>query len=328
MIVLVRSQPSSPDLFLPISCADPGKNGSARRTNSDKVERCITDHEKECNINQFLDFSAIFSTAKTGTMKPTPKIPFMLIVIAASLFLSARITTGERDYYQLKIYRFESADQEARLDRYLEHALLPALHRAGTGNVGVFKLRDEGNEEQNAIFILIPFRSLDQIDALPGILREDGQYLQEGRDYIGSPHDNPPYARIESILLKAFSESPQLIIPHLESPRTERVYELRSYLSATEQLHERKVEMFNQGESELFRKLGFSPVFFGEVISSADMPHLMYMTVHADTTAQKEHWAAFGSHPEWQEMVANERYQNTVSHIDRVLLYPTPYSDY
>jgi hypothetical protein len=261
-------------------------------------------------------------------MRPTSKITFILIVIAFLLLLPAWMATGERDYYQLKIYRFEKADQEARLDRHLESAFLPALHRAGIQNVGVFKLRDEGNEERNVIFILIPFRSLDEFDALPGILRADGQYMQDARDYIESPHDNPPYTRIESILLKAFSETPRLTVPDPGSPRAGRVYELRSYQAATEQLYERKVEMFNQGESGLFRKLGFSPVFFGEVISSSDMPHLMYMTVHADTTAQKEHWAAFGSHPEWQEMVANERYRNTVSHIDRHLLYPTPYSDY
>jgi hypothetical protein len=114
----------------------------------------------------------------------------------------------------------------------------------------------------------------------------------------------------------------------LSSPRAERVYELRSYHSATEKLYNRKVEMFNEGEIAIFQDLKFNPVFFAEVLSSSQMPHLVYMTAHADTTAQRKNWEAFGIHPEWDRMKNLERYQNTVSHIDRYLLYPTDYSDY
>jgi hypothetical protein len=116
-------------------------------------------------------------------------------------------------------------------------------------------------------------------------------------------------------------------VPEFDTPKSERVYELRSYEAATEMLYERKVEMFNKGESELFQKLGFQPVFFGEVLSSAHMPHLMYMTTFSDTTSQKEHWDAFRVHPEWEEMKEIEYYNNTVSKNTKYLLYPTSYSD-
>lgn len=119
-----------------------------------------------------------------------------------------------------------------------------------------------------------------------------------------------------------------LATPELTSPRSERVYELRSYEGATEKLYNLKVEMFNEGESALFQELGFNPVFFGEVLSSAHMPHLMYMTTHADTTAQQKNWDVFRSHPDWQVMKELDRYQNTVSGITKYLLYPTEYSDY
>ena len=58
------------------------------------------------------------------------------------------------------------------------------------------------------------------------------------------------------------------------------------------------------------------------------MPHLMYLTTHADTAAQAENWDAFVNHPEWDRMKNLERYQNTVSKITRHQLYPTEYSDY
>ncbi len=252
----------------------------------------------------------------------------ILLVLFISTLTPSCTETEERDYFELKIYQFETEAQETRLDQYLEAAYLPALHRTGIEQVGVFKLREEGNETENAILMLAPFSSLGQYMEIQTALKSDKAYLEAGSDYIHASHDNPPYSRIETMLLRAFSETPHLMLPQLESPRTDRVYELRSYQASTELLYERKVEMFNSGEAELFKKLGFNPVFFGEVISSSKMPHLMYMTTHADTTVQKENWKAFGSSPEWQEMKEIERYKNTVSNIAKYMLYPTSYSDY
>jgi hypothetical protein len=244
-----------------------------------------------------------------------------------SVDVSSDLSSG-RDILQLKIYQYHSPDQEKLLDEYLGDALIPALHRAEIENVGVFKPIQETDEDKKFIFVLIPYSSLEEFDDIPGILKQDQEYLVDGEDYIEAPHDAPPYDRIESMLLRAFSATPQLTVPDLESPRSGRVYELRSYHAATEKLYKRKVEMFDEGESELFIKLDFNPVFFGEVISSAHMPHLMYMTTFADTLAQQDRWNAFREHPDWLEMKEIEKYKNTVSHIDKYLLYPTDYSDY
>ena len=259
----------------------------------------------------------------------------LILLIAIGGFLvhsctseSDTVPKAERDLLQLKTYILESPEQEMAMDQYLENAYLPALHRAGIASVGVFKPRDGEADAHKKILVLIPFKSLDEFDALDGILASDVSYQEAGKDYIQAAHDAPAYKRIESILLKAFSATPRLTVPDLTSPRPGRVYELRSYQAATEHLYQRKVEMFNEGESELFIKLDFQPVFFAEVLSSHQMPHLIYMTTHADTTAQKANWDAFRDHPDWNEMKVLERYQNTVSHIDKYLLYPTEYSDY
>jgi len=241
---------------------------------------------------------------------------------------SQDIETTELDYFQLKVFRFENAEQEALLDSYFQNALLPALHRAGIKNVGVFKPIEELNEESDFMMLLTPYGSLEQFEQLPALLEKDQEYQQAGAAYIDAPHDAAPYSRIESFLLRSFSATPTMVLPELDSPRSGRVYELRSYQAATEKLYELKVEMFNEGESAIFQELKFNPVFFCEVLSSAHMPHLMYMTAHADTTAQRLNWEAFGAHPEWDRMKNMERYQNTVSNITVYLLYPTAYSDY
>jgi len=263
----------------------------------------------------------------------------LLLLLATSiLFLSSckvtvdndtsQVPAPELDYFQLKKFNFETTEQEALLDNYFGNALLPALHRAGIEKVGVFKPIEGLDEDQNYVMVLVPYQSLEQFENMPALLEKDPGYMEAASAYVDAPYDQPSFARIESFLMRAFSATPRLMLPELSTPRTDRVYELRSYESATEKLHQLKVEMFNEGESALFQELKFNPVFFGEVLSSSHLPHLMYMTAHADTTAQKENWAAFSAHPEWDRMKNLERYQNTVSNITRYLLYPTEYSDY
>ncbi len=251
----------------------------------------------------------------------------LLLTLLSVLLLTSCEPSSEQEYFQIKIYSYDTEEQEARLDQYLEDAYLPALHSAGLDRIGVFKPIEGKNEDKMFVMVLLTFQSLEEFEQIPVMLARDEEYMKIGKDYIEAAHDNPPYSRIESTLLRAFSATPKLQVPEFDSPASERVYELRSYEGATEQLYNRKVEMFNEGESALFEKLEFNPVFFGEVISSAHMPHLMYMTTFSDTLSQKEHWDAFRVHPEWLEMKEIERYKNTVSHITRYLMFPTGYSD-
>jgi hypothetical protein len=242
----------------------------------------------------------------------------------ATAFLNAQAAR----FYQLKVYTIENEFQEQQMDGYLKEAYLPAMHRAGISHIGVFKPNAGEATAGKRIYVLLPLNSLEQFEKLPELLSSDKQYQADGSKTINAPYDNPPYKRIESILMKAFKEMPETGIPRHSTPPAERVYELRSYLGATEKIFQNKVEMFNEGgEIRLFKELDFNPVFYGEVISGATMPNLMYMTTFSNEASQKEHWNAFGSHPSWNAMKDNPKYQNNVSAIERFLLHPTDYSD-
>lgn len=234
---------------------------------------------------------------------------------------------SSRDFYQLKVYSLDTLNDTDVLDKYLSDAYLPALHRAGIEKVGVFKTIEGENDGQKMLVVFLPFKSLSEFENLPSLLEQDEAYLDAGKEYFDAAHNMPPYVRLESTLMKAFTETPIFHTPELTTNKSDRVYELRSYHSATEKLHKRKVEMFDSGESELFIELGFQPMFFGKVISGSVMPNLIYMTCHADADAQSENWSAFVSHPTWDKMKVMEKYANTVSHIDKWLLYPVEYSD-
>lgn len=246
-----------------------------------------------------------------------------LVLILFPLFLMAQ---EERQYYQLKIYNFENESQSKVTEEYLKDAYIPALKRKNIAEIGVFKpIADSINK----LFVLVPFSSIEQLDKVEKELLEDVVYKKEGGDYLTASAKNPPYSRVEVILLSAFKHMPQMKPSPLTSAREKRIYELRSYQAPTEAYLHNKIEMFNEGgEIKLFDELGFNAVFYGEVIAGPHMPNLMYLTTFEDQESRDLHWKNFGDSPVWHKMSALEKYKDNVSHIDINFLYPTEYSDY
>lgn len=263
---------------------------------------------------------------KNSPMKRSFTILAVLAILASLQQMSAQ--ESKQVYLELKIYEYENAAQEALIDDYLENAYLPALHKQGIESVGVFKPRPGEANAGTQVFVLHAHRDLAEIEKLRLRLLKDEKFQGKAADFLQAPHDKAAFSREKVILMQAFEGFPGLETPEFKSKREDRVYELRSYESATDHLYRRKVAMFNEGESEIFVRLGFQPVFFGDVIAGDKMPRLIYLTTHANADAQKKNWDAFRTDSKWEEMKVMERYANTVSHIDKWLLYPTPYSDY
>jgi hypothetical protein len=258
-------------------------------------------------------------------------IRFRLLVLALLLSImgiqQSSAKTPVREFYELKIYHFNNKGQQERVEKYLQDALLPALHRMGMKKTAVMRTLEEDTTGLK-IYVLIPFRSVDQLLLLPQQLQKDKLYLSAGSDYLEATTENPPYSRFETIIMQAFVNMPELIFPKLNTPKAERIYELRSYESATEKKHLIKLKMFNEGgEINIFKQIDSNPVFFGQVISGSHMPNLMYLTTYANKAAREEHWNAFRIHPEWKRLSALPEYQKIVSHSDILFLQPTDYSD-
>ena len=238
----------------------------------------------------------------------------------------AGIANG-RDFYQLKIYHLANQQQETQLDNFLKDAYLPGLHRAGIHQVGVFKPIVRADAEL-LVYLFIPYASYEQFMALDGVLAQDKLYQAAGEAYLQASYDQPPYERIETILLNAFAKSPHFSVPEHATPKSERVYELRSYESPSEAYHRNKVAMFEDGdEIGLFKRLGFNAVFYGQVVAGSRMPNLMYLTTFANQQSRDAHWDAFRNDSYWKELSAKPEYQNNVSRNQQIFLYPTEYSD-
>jgi hypothetical protein len=260
--------------------------------------------------------------AGTGSLK--------LVMIVAVCFLSS-LSAGAsgKTYYQLTVYTYATEAQEQILDHYLQQALLPALHRQQLKQVGVFKGISNDTAAVKKLYVLIPVKALEQVTTVTSKLQKDKDYLAKGAAYLDAVYNAAPYTRMETILLQSFALAPTLELPQLKSAKKERVYELRSYESATEKIFQNKVHMFNEGdEIGLFKRLNFNAVFYGEVIAGGKMPNLMYMTSFENKADRDAHWKSFGDDPYWKKLSAMPEYKNNVSHIDIMFLRPTDYSDY
>lgn len=259
-------------------------------------------------------------------MKPFHKT----FVLTLLFFISAATLShaAKRSFYEIKIYTISSSAQEKMIDTYLKDAYIPAMHRQGIKNIGVFKPRATTDDADKKVYVLTPLKSQSQLLTITDKLDKDMAYQSAGSAYINAMFDNKPFDRFEAIILRAFSDLPQMKLPNLSGPKENRIYELRSYEGPTEKYYRKKVDMFNAGgEVKLFERLNFNAVFYGEVISGSHMPNLMYMTTFENQADRDEHWKAFGDSPEWTVLKADPQYANTVSKNTQYFLYPTAYSD-
>jgi len=252
---------------------------------------------------------------------------FILFTTIALLCLSAKSFSNE--IYEITVYHFKDPQQEITLDTYLQTAYVPALHRKQIKNVGIFKPIANDTATDKIIYVIIPFKSLSDIQTLQTSLDKDAIYTEAGKGYLTASYQNPPYVRMEKILLSAFELAPSMNLPKLNGDKKEHVYELRSYESPTEAYHINKVKMFNEGgEVGIFKKINANAVFYGDVIAGSRMPNLMYLTCYENMTDRDSHWKSFGDDALWKQLIAMDEYKNNVSKADIILMHAASYSDY
>lgn len=270
--------------------------------------------------------NSVFS-AKMYTMHRLYSLS-LLFALLISLSSNAIGPKPAKEYYEIKVYHFANKDQELTLDNYLSKAYLPALHKKGFKNIGVFKPVANDTAADKKIYVFISASSLEKLSDIPGQLEKDSAYKKAAGSYLDAAFDQPPYTRTETILLSSFRLAPKMILPALKSSKADRIYELRSYESATDKLYEQKVKMFNEGgEIALFKRLGFNAIFYADVISGSRMPNLMYMTSFENKTERDAHWKTFGADPEWKQLSGLAEYAHTVIKADIILMQAAEYSD-
>ncbi|MCA9237804.1 MAG: NIPSNAP family protein [Planctomycetales bacterium] len=219
-----------------------------------------------------------------------------------------------------RTYEVADADKLAFVSKYLQDAALPAWERLGVGPIGAFT--EVGDDPRSCLHLLLSYADAAQFATARAALEEDTKYRAAAADYLAASKEDPAFVRIASELLLAFAGAPQVIVPQ----KKPRLYELRTYESHSESKARRKIEMFNDGEIEIFPQCGFEPVFFGETLVGPRLPNLKYMLASADVEANEASWKRFVEHPEWLQMRDLPKYADTVSQIHKQFLVPTDFS--
>ena len=235
---------------------------------------------------------------------------------------SAQGSKPAREYYELRQYHLRVTMRQRFSDHFRDEAL-PAYNRAGISPVGVFTVAF--GPDSPTFWVLLPHKDMQSVADLDAKLQADAQYKAP---FLSLPSTDPGYVRIDSQLMVAFSGIPRLEKPSGPLAAPSRVFELRTYESHNKAAHRKKMEMFNQGEIDIFRRTGLAPVFFGSNIIGTRLPSLTYLLVFEDMAARERNWPQFVSHPDWKKLVATPGYADNeiVTNIHSFILRPTQYS--
>jgi hypothetical protein len=250
----------------------------------------------------------------------------MLAGLAASALMSAEVTgQNTPSYVELKTWRLHNSaeNQGQRVAEYLEHGLAPALSRAGASLDGAFS--NVVGPEGPFYITLTQFASLSLMQDVVAKLGGD----EEHRHMLERLGAGPglPFVRVESSLLRCFDGMPQPAVSG-SAGGAARIFELRTYESQTFPTLARKVHMFNTGEMQIFQRLGFRPVFFGETIVGSRQPNLTYMLSYDDLAMRDRLWKAFVSDPEWKKLSSRPELKDAeiVANISNAILAPLKFS--
>jgi hypothetical protein len=229
-----------------------------------------------------------------------------------------------REFYELRLYHLRQGPMLKRFDDFYRDVALPAWNRAGVSAVGVFDVMI--GPDQPTKHVLLPFKSLNAMNEVREKFELDEAVLKS--EFSNLPPTDPGYIRKESSLLMAFTGIPTLEIPPQLAEKKSRVFELRTYEAHSRKANKKKVEMFNIGEIEIFRRTGLHPVFFGEGLIGSHLPNLTYMLVFDDMATRDKNWSTFIADPEWKKLSSTPGYKNVeiLTNITSVLLRPTGYS--
>ncbi len=238
---------------------------------------------------------------------------------------------ADRTFYELRRYRFSGSDEREPVKHHLRDAVIPAYNRMGVKPVGVFEPVSKKPEEtkeapDRELIVLFPFPTMEHLLRARLELHEDDEYRKQASSFLNTSEKNFPYDRYGSRLLVAFSGFPELKPPAGEETDGSFLYELRTYEQYSEEKSRLKVDMMNKHVIDLFNKLGFRSVFYGNTLYGDRMPSLTYMLAFESREERKKLWGDFGGSDEWQRLSGMEKYKNTVSEVHNQFLRAVPYS--
>ena len=230
----------------------------------------------------------------------------------------------QRALLELRYFHLHAGRQVERTTAYLQHGLVPASERAGVRPVGCFSAVIA--PDTPFMLMLSSYPSMAAYEVAQEKLSGDKE-LQAAADEFNTVGD-PSYIRMESSLLRAFPSLPAVVAPPAIENRAGRIFEIRTYEAPNEKGLARKIQMFGQGEFDIFRRLHMLPIFAGQTIAGTHMPNLTYMLGFDDLASREKAWAAFSADPDWLKLRSSAGMADAdmVSNTTNTIVKPAAFS--
>jgi len=154
-------------------------------------------------------------------------------------------TAARPQVLELRRYRLRNGALAARFGAYAKDALVPALGRAGLAPIGAWNVTM--GPDSPTLHLLLPHPDAASVVTLDLRLEADAEYRKAAAASLALPPVDPPFLSIDSSLHAAVGTMPGVEKPAGLAAGKNRVFELRTYRSATEAASRRKIEMFEAG---------------------------------------------------------------------------------
>jgi NIPSNAP protein len=244
--------------------------------------------------------------------------------LAAGVANSMNLAPEGVHFYELRTYELRNDLQPARIQEFFKNQFMPMMKRQGLGPVGCFNV--VSGLYTPSLVVVIDYKSLADLQSATERISSDKEFVKAWQSYEAG--GDLPYARYQSVLLKAFETHPKIEVPPSDEKRPPRVFELRTYESKNAFSLRTKIDMFNQEEIKIFRDCGFATVFFGEAVFGSRLPHLTYMIGFDNMAARDKSWETFVANPDWARVKVKPGWTDpeVVTNIHAAFLRPTNYS--
>lgn len=270
----------------------------------------------------------VFASFAAIVFNKTQHMRYLLISLMLLSSVSGFSQKGKQDYYLIKVYHCANLQQVSHVEEWAGNQLKPFLKKHNVPVVGIFMPVTNDTAVDKKLMLWMPLTDLNILGKIEDAFGSIDPFGNDPLIHLDSFQNNAPYSRIESTLASAFRLHTKYSLKKSFESSPDNIYEYRSYESATEDLHLRKVEMFNEGgEIDLFKRLDFNAIFYSRAIVGPRMPNLIYMTSFKNMDERNNHWKAFGNDPKWKELSAMPKYANSVSRNETILMKASKYSD-
>jgi NIPSNAP len=242
---------------------------------------------------------------------------------AAGAGAASAAEVAQKSLFEMRTFRLRNGadNQRQRTVTYLKNYVSLAK-AAGTGPIGVFSASI--GEDTPYLLAITSFKGWGDMETCQAKLRGNAEYAKAVSEWNAGGR---PFERQEVKLLAAFGGFPIMTPPPVEGRKSSRIFELRMYELETAAAVERKIRMFEAGETAIFVRAGMLPVFFGETVFGPNLPSVMYMLGFDDLAAREAAGRASGADPEWKKLGAQFPDVATVPKLSIAFLSPLAFSD-